>query len=814
MALLLRGASAFGLRLAANFGIGFRREASSKGRAINVVVDAGLRSSLRLDGKYRRARCFLPEGVGLDDEGALRAAVEAAIPPLALADYAVAVEAKDGAAARATVVGAAPAALETDDAPSVAAWRARCDETDVVSFHDFGLRVGEAPAAAKARRAPVAAEAPVADVAEGASPKGRAVKVVVDAGLRSSLRLVGKHRRARVFLPEGVGLDDERALRAAIEATIPPLALADYAVAVEEKDGAAARATVVGAGSAAAVAAEDAVSPSFAGASYQMVSWYHFFEAPLDDGAVDAVVASLAAEWRGLGVVGRAYAAPEGINAQLAVPAPSLDALAAGHARRFARLGAAAPPLNYDERVDPADFAARPPFKALHVRRRERVVADDGGADGLDLRDCGDELAPDAWHAALGGDFAAGAGGGGAPVVLDVRNHYESAVGTFAGATALGTETFKDTYEALDGALAGKPKDEPVYMFCTGGIRCVKAGSYVKQALGFEHVKRLEGGVVNYTRHLKENAASLEETSRFRGVNYVFNDRVGEAVTAEAPDLTAAPLDPRAAEALHAARRPARDDAVDAYAAAHSSREPAVVEACRLDALARYPAAAHMCSGHAQGLLLATLCRLMRCESALELGTFCGYGTLWLASATKTKVVTVDRDPRAAAVAASHFARAAREEAWAAVVQVDADRADYLASDRAVDDGPHDLIYVDCDKKGYAKIFDAILDRGLLKPGGAAVFDNTLWKGKVVDGATGMTPAEEAAVLERARDDAARDGRDDPERDAKRALKAAKRDRAIQQALHEFNVKLRKDARVDQLLLPLRDGLTVVTRVT
>ncbi|KAH8069017.1 O-methyltransferase [Aureococcus anophagefferens] len=720
-ALLLRGASAFGLRLAAsaNFGIGFRREASSKGRAINVVVDAGLRSSLRLDGKYRRARCFLPEGVGLDDEGALRAAVEAAIPPLALADYAVDVE------------KTAPAAQRP------------CDETDVVSFHDFARR--EAPAAA----APVAAEAPVADVAEGASPKGRAVKVVVDAGLRSSLRLVGKHRRARVFLPEG------------------------------------------------------------------MVSWYHFFEAPLDDGAVDAVVASLAASG-----AASASPAPRGAGATPSspVPAPSLDALAAGHARRFAaRRGAAAAELRRARL--PADFAAPPSRRC--TRAAPAVVADDGGA-GLDLRDCGDELAPDAWHAALGGDFSGGGGGGGAPVVLDVRNHYESAVGTFAGATALGTETFKDTYAALDGALAGKPKDEPVYMFCTGGIRCVKAGSYVKQALGFEHVKRLEGGVVNYTRHLRENAASLEETSRFRGVNYVFNDRVGEAVTAEAPDLAAAPLDPRAAEAPRRAAA-ARDDAVDAYAAAHSSREPAVVgrldqgrtrakfptSKARLDALARYPAAAHMCSGHAQGLLLATLCRLVRCESALELGTFCGYGTLWLASATKTRVVTVDRDPRAA-VAASHFARAAREEAWAAVVQVDADRADYLASDgRRRAARPH----VDCDKKGYAKIFDAILDRGLLKPGGAAVFDNTLWKGKVVDGATGMTPAEEAAVLQRARDDAARDGRDDPERDAKRALKAAKRDRAIQQALHEFNVKLRKDARVDQLLLPLRDGLTVVTRV-
>ena len=237
------------------------------------------------------------------------------------------------------------------------------------------------------------------------------------------------------------------------------------------------------------------------------------------------------------------------------------------------------------------------------------------------------------------------------------------------------------------------------------------------------------------------------------------------------------------------------------------------MSACRLYALARYPAAAHMCSGHTQGLLLATLCRLTGAKKVLELGTFCGYGTLWLASAS-TDVVTVDRDAGAAEVAARHFARARREEpTWGAITQIHADRADYLASQDALDRGPHDLVYVDCDKKGYAHIFDQVLDRGLLAPGGALVFDNTLWKGKVVDGATGMTPAEERRVSDDARRQAAAsgDGRD-PDRAAKHALKAAKRDRAIQQALHEFNVKLRKDTRVDQLLLPLRDGLTVVTR--
>ena len=85
------------------------------------------------------------------------------------------------------------------------------------------------------------------------------------------------------------------------------------------------------------------------------------------------------------------------------------------------------------------------------------------------------------------------------------------------------------------------------------------------------------------------------------------------------------------------------------------------------------------------------------------------------------------------------------------------------------------------------------------------VFDNTLWKGRVAEGTTGLAPSEEEAILAEAELNG-----DDP----KRALKAARRDRAVAQALHEFNVKLRKDTRVDPLVLPLRDGLTVATLVS
>ena len=112
-------------------------------------------------------------------------------------------------------------------------------------------------------------------------------------------------------------------------------------------------------------------------------------------------------------------------------------------------------------------------------------------------------------------------------------------------------------------------------MFCTGGIRCVKVGSYVKQKLGFNNVTRLSGGVVNYTRHLAERDAS--KVSRFRGVNYVFDERMGERITDVA--VSAGPLDSRSAEALARANQIGRDDdEIEAYAERLSDAEPVSFE--------------------------------------------------------------------------------------------------------------------------------------------------------------------------------------------------------------------------------------------
>jgi predicted sulfurtransferase/predicted O-methyltransferase YrrM len=609
------------------------------------------------------------------------------------------------------------------------------------------------------------------------------VKVTIDQRLRDALRLPGKQRRPRCFVSDR----NEETLRDAIEAKVPSLRLQDYSI--RHEDG-----TVVVEPAGPLISTAEDEPEAVTADRYAMVSWYHFFTGAHD---AEALVRTLQATWSQMGVLGRAYVAHEGVNAQLCVPDTHVDTYKEHHARLFHKLEEEAPSLNFDGTIEKEGTM---PFRALKVRTRDYVVADDGVGADLDLQDPGLDLEPAQWHEQLGGDF--GDNNTSTNTILDVRNHYESAVGSFAGATPLNTETFKDTYEALDEALSEKPKTEPVYMFCTGGIRCVKAGAYVKQKLGFSDVRRLKGGVVNYTQQLSET--NLEETSRFRGVNYVFNDRIGERVTAP-PSVPDEVLDSRAAEALVAVHEPVDEDQqivhpADAYAVSLSGPEHPLIERCRLDATARYPAAAHMCSGPTQGKLLATLCRLRGASRVLELGTFCGYGTLWLSSASK-EVITVDRDERAANIAKEHFRDIPAE--WGAVRQVVADRGQYLSTCK---DGPFDLVYVDCDKKGYAAVFDVLLDTpGLLSSNACLVFDNTLWKGRVAEGTTGLAPSEEEAILAEA------EARGD---DPKRALKAARRDRAVAQALHEFNVKLRKDVRVDPLVLPLRDGLTVATLVS
>jgi predicted sulfurtransferase/predicted O-methyltransferase YrrM len=99
-----------------------------------------------------------------------------------------------------------------------------------------------------------------------------------------------------------------------------------------------------------------------------------------------------------------------------------------------------------------------------------------------------------------------------APIIFDCRNTYETDVGIFDGAIPLQTTTFKDTWGAIEQKLANKPKDTPIYMYCTGGIRCVKVGAYVTQELGYTNVNRLAGGIIAYDRAITTNFTTTAAT--------------------------------------------------------------------------------------------------------------------------------------------------------------------------------------------------------------------------------------------------------------------------------------------------------------
>jgi len=106
----------------------------------------------------------------------------------------------------------------------------------------------------------------------------------------------------------------------------------------------------------------------------------------------------------------------------------------------------------------------------------------------------------------------------GRPVtLLDTRNDYEIRLGTFRGAVRAGIENFRD-FPAAVAKLPPEMKQQPIVMFCTGGIRCEKAGPFMEQA-GFKNVHQLEGGILKY----------FEECggAHYEGECFVFDKRVG-----------------------------------------------------------------------------------------------------------------------------------------------------------------------------------------------------------------------------------------------------------------------------------------------
>lgn len=152
--------------------------------------------------------------------------------------------------------------------------------------------------------------------------------------------------------------------------------------------------------------------------------------------------------------------------------------------------------------------AAEMPFLRMKVRLKKEIVT--LGVPGIDPeKSLGTYVGPKDWNALISDPDT---------IVVDTRNDYEVAIGTFRGALNPGTRSFRDfpAWVRERAELHGKPK---IAMFCTGGIRCEKATAFMK-AEGFDDVFHLKGGILKY---LEEVPA---EESLWEGACFVFDERV------------------------------------------------------------------------------------------------------------------------------------------------------------------------------------------------------------------------------------------------------------------------------------------------
>lgn len=197
------------------------------------------------------------------------------------------------------------------------------------------------------------------------------------------------------------------------------------------------------------------------------------------------------------GIKGTLLLAPEGINGTVAGSAEAIDALMAHLAAMPEFAGVEAKYSHSDEM----------PFHRMKVRLKREIVT--MGVPDLDPNDPGTYVEPADWNALISDPET---------VLVDTRNDYEFALGTFENALDPATKSFSE-FPAWVEAHRGELEGKKIAMFCTGGIRCEKSTSYLK-SVGLEDVYHLRGGILKYL----ENVPA--EDSLWHGECFVFDERV------------------------------------------------------------------------------------------------------------------------------------------------------------------------------------------------------------------------------------------------------------------------------------------------
>jgi len=212
--------------------------------------------------------------------------------------------------------------------------------------------------------------------------------------------------------------------------------------------------------------------------------------------------APLRAICEGLHLKGSVLLAHEGINGTIASEPVAIDALV-----EELQTGAL-----FGGRLDNLELkfshASVMPFARLKIRLKKEIVTL-GDAAVEPTRQGGVYVEPSAWNALISAPDT---------LVIDTRNEFEVAMGTFEGAVDPGIRSFGQ-FKDFAARQLDPAKHRKIAMFCTGGIRCEKASAYLL-AQGFSEVYHLKGGILRYLEGVPQ------EQSRWRGECFVFDERV------------------------------------------------------------------------------------------------------------------------------------------------------------------------------------------------------------------------------------------------------------------------------------------------
>ena len=206
---------------------------------------------------------------------------------------------------------------------------------------------------------------------------------------------------------------------------------------------------------------------------------------------------------------------------------------------------------------------------------------------------------------------------------------------------------------------------------------------------------------------------------------------------------------------------------LDEYISLHSSPENQVLQAITRDTY-NHVLNPHMLSGHVQGRVLSIISHMLKPRRILELGTFTGYSALCLAEglAEGGQLITIEHNDELEDTIRRNLSRSSLQ-----------DRIELRIGDCKLEighlQGPFDLVFIDADKREYCAYLDLVYP--LVPVGGFILADNTLWDGHIIDSAYDKD---------------------------KQTL-----------GLRAFNDQLKEDDRFEQVILPLRDGLTLIRKV-